>query len=569
METLIEKWLFKSRSGIYKDTAENRRLHRVGQHYGSKKQQEPDVMLAEGGVDVPGIPNARKVNLTKYLSEKMAAEALNLCRKYEQLVDVLLKVKGSEINTREKAVDIIVDDAKKAFNDKFNSLSKAERARDLYAIIEMSKRGSSNPFTGELPVKIKVANEKTESNKDDASTKNDASTKRAEPTSKVAQNIKELRAVAKKKKYRVLDRAMTFEEADSGATNPYFALRVDGKDFRINCQTCVFAYELRRRGIELQASGLSGTKLRKGSLRWRIAASPTAGFVGGESLSDANLLVQQWDNNFIYDLATSSDSHNNRMILADRVFKRVREEGDGSRFFFAYVNRSGRSGHVVTLENIDGDIRLYDPQTNLKIDGEENVRQHIDSHCLGRRWAQITRVDDKQLSPDLFSLMAHPAPTLSVEDVHKKYEEYSEERLGIGALVRLIELNWTNKESIENIRTALREITANLHDDKLLIGLGLLYGGYYTNLTLSIFSEFENALVNRGYMVSKDEHAAGRTPDYVTGMLDIYGWERVPNSSVNIYDAERVQKDRELFKDKTIARRSYDDRVRFIYKPEK
>lgn len=195
--------------------------------------------------------------------------------------------------------------------------------------------------------------------------------------------------------------------------------------------------------------------------------------------------------------------------------------------------------------------------------------QYIDACCLGSRWARIIRVDDKQLSPDIFSLMEHPAPTLSVEDVHKKFEEYSNERAGVSALGRLIELNWTNKESVKNIRTAVKEIAADLPDDKLLIGLGSLYGGYHTDLTLSIFSEFENALVSRGYTVSKDEHAAGRTPDYVTGMLDTYDLEQVPSSNVSIYDAERVQRDRERYKDAIIARRPYDDRVRFIYKPEK
>ena len=98
--------------------------------------------------------------------------------------------------------------------------------------------------------------------------------------------------------------------------------------------------------------------------------------------------------------------------------------------------------------------------------------------------------------------------------------------------------------------------------------MGSLYGGYRTDLALSIFSEFENALVSRGYTVSKDEHVAGRTPDYVTGMLDTYDWEHVPNSSINIYDAERVQRDMERYNDTIIAHRPYDDHVRFIYKPE-
>lgn len=47
MTTLIEKSILnerleKSRSGIYADTSENRRKHRVGQKYGSEKKEEPE-----------------------------------------------------------------------------------------------------------------------------------------------------------------------------------------------------------------------------------------------------------------------------------------------------------------------------------------------------------------------------------------------------------------------------------------------------------------------------------------------------------------------------------------------
>lgn len=37
---LIEFQLLKSRSGVYKDTPENRRKHRVGQRYGVQKVDE-------------------------------------------------------------------------------------------------------------------------------------------------------------------------------------------------------------------------------------------------------------------------------------------------------------------------------------------------------------------------------------------------------------------------------------------------------------------------------------------------------------------------------------------------
>lgn len=40
MVTLTERTIMKSRSGVYSDTAENRRKHRVGQKYGVEKQSE-------------------------------------------------------------------------------------------------------------------------------------------------------------------------------------------------------------------------------------------------------------------------------------------------------------------------------------------------------------------------------------------------------------------------------------------------------------------------------------------------------------------------------------------------
>ena len=43
----------KARSGVYADTAENRKLQRVGQHYGSKKQEEQSQGKQKGGAEEP------------------------------------------------------------------------------------------------------------------------------------------------------------------------------------------------------------------------------------------------------------------------------------------------------------------------------------------------------------------------------------------------------------------------------------------------------------------------------------------------------------------------------------
>ena len=58
MTTLIEKSILnerleKSRSGIYADTSENRRKHRVGQKYGSEKKEEEKPEKTSSNEKVP------------------------------------------------------------------------------------------------------------------------------------------------------------------------------------------------------------------------------------------------------------------------------------------------------------------------------------------------------------------------------------------------------------------------------------------------------------------------------------------------------------------------------------
>lgn len=47
MKTLTEQYILKSRSGVYQDTSENRRKHRVGQHYGEAKKEGEEGKLSK------------------------------------------------------------------------------------------------------------------------------------------------------------------------------------------------------------------------------------------------------------------------------------------------------------------------------------------------------------------------------------------------------------------------------------------------------------------------------------------------------------------------------------------
>lgn len=59
MKTLTEQYILKSRTGVYQDTSENRRLHRVGQHYGEHKAEE-------GSEARPSKREQREARLAKY-----------------------------------------------------------------------------------------------------------------------------------------------------------------------------------------------------------------------------------------------------------------------------------------------------------------------------------------------------------------------------------------------------------------------------------------------------------------------------------------------------------------------
>jgi len=50
MKTLTEQYILKSRTGVYQDTSENRRKHRVGQHYGEPKKDETNAETPNGVV---------------------------------------------------------------------------------------------------------------------------------------------------------------------------------------------------------------------------------------------------------------------------------------------------------------------------------------------------------------------------------------------------------------------------------------------------------------------------------------------------------------------------------------
>lgn len=133
MITLTERTIMKSRSGVYSDTAENRRKHRVGQKYGAEKQPE-DGEKTEKKEDDPAKEleavnkviaaiNEGKLNLpaaevTTLLEKKQKLEA---AKKQAEKINAGVKANEEKRNAKEI----------KETNKKINEASKQKKYGDI------------------------------------------------------------------------------------------------------------------------------------------------------------------------------------------------------------------------------------------------------------------------------------------------------------------------------------------------------------------------------------------------------------------------------------------------------
>lgn len=104
MVTLTERTIMKSRSGVYSDTAENRRKHRVGQKYGAEKQSDDGEKTEKKETDPAKELEAVNKVIAAINEGKMtlpAAEVMKLSEKKQKLEAA--KKQAEKINAGVKA----------------------------------------------------------------------------------------------------------------------------------------------------------------------------------------------------------------------------------------------------------------------------------------------------------------------------------------------------------------------------------------------------------------------------------------------------------------------------------
>lgn len=173
--------------------------------------------------------------------------------------------------------------------------------------------------------------------------------------------------------------AMDFKAADNKSSNPNYpddALKIidpytlkETWPYRVNCQSCVVAYEMRRRGYDVEAQpNMRGTVKQNGAF----------------SLSQDTVSI--WRNR-----ETGAVPDFISLYSVEGLKEVIKP---GARYSLQYTwegkdKKSGPSAHILTVERVDGEIRIYDPQTGQI----EDIKTHFnDSFTYSR--IGCFRVDD-------------------------------------------------------------------------------------------------------------------------------------------------------------------------------
>lgn len=163
---------------------------------------------------------------------------------------------------------------------------------------------------------------------------------------------------------------MSFDEADGNRVNP------SGGHY--NCQTCVYAYEMRRRGYDIEAKN---RKEDADSQQTELAKDTTRGWIDPET-GKAPKLVRS---------ATPLRNRNQAHKWLESSVK------PGERYFLEFCWK-GSGAHIVTVErDADGTLQIYDPQNGKTKKGDEITdyfgKIAINSTTRGNWTPAILRVD--------------------------------------------------------------------------------------------------------------------------------------------------------------------------------
>ena len=174
---------------------------------------------------------------------------------------------------------------------------------------------------------------------------------------------------------------MTFEDANEMRGNPRF---YEHCSYRVNCQSCVVANELRRRGFDVQAQ----PNLQKGDIPEKLSRLTNWAWKDFDGNMPQKKMAGGW----------YLDGINIKYKTMKQATKELMEmTKDVGRYHIDFGWKRGRSGHIITLERLNnGKVRIYDPQTG-KIVNWADYSKNISN----RYGIKVLRVDNLLINDEI------------------------------------------------------------------------------------------------------------------------------------------------------------------------
>jgi hypothetical protein len=190
--------------------------------------------------------------------------------------------------------------------------------------------------------------------------------------------------------------SMTFEEANEMRGNPHYG---ESEAYRINCQTCVVANELRRRGFPVEAlpnlkGSVQSMLSHKTESAWLDADGniPSKYYIGGRAKLDVATVVFPKVNWKQFKQATS----------------------EPGRYHVDWIWKRERCGHIVTFERFaDGTGRWYDPQTGA-------INFMTRDYASRIKGMSVLRVDNLTANPEVCGKVLTKASSEAVSGTASK-----------------------------------------------------------------------------------------------------------------------------------------------------
>ena len=232
----------------------------------------------------------------------------------------------------------------------------------------------SQPITNEVIKVSKPKRIKTDAEKNDIQKRWDDRFVRNFNQAKIEQKI----GVKKGKE-------MTFEEANELRGNINYG---KASEYSVNCQSCVVANELRRRGYNVTAL----PNLQKtGNIPYELSMRTNWAWIDPKTM----VMPKKQTAGGIYDI-TRSGALKSKSIkeLTKELVELVKEPG---RYHIDFAWKGKNSGHIITLEKLhNGKIIIYDPQT-----GKMKNWRELSKEISLRYGVSVLRVDKLLVNTDI------------------------------------------------------------------------------------------------------------------------------------------------------------------------